>query len=121
MQSFDVLFIWFSLSYVKRSIFDSSSNGVYTIHHNAGGEYMHTLKRTQMYFPEDILRELKRKANEEKTTVTHIVREAVSELLKKEKAKNWAEDSLWDMVGSSSSKDRDLSVNHDKYLYGKNK
>jgi len=73
---------------------------------------MHTLKRTQMYFPEDVLRELKRKANEEKTTVTHIVREAVSELLKKEKAKSWAED---------SSKDRDLSVNHDKYLYGKTK
>jgi len=82
---------------------------------------MPTLKRTQMYFPEDVLRELKRKAREEKTTIAEIVRSSVSEILKKEKAKDWIEDPLWNMVGSSSSKDRDLSVNHDKYLYGKNK
>ncbi len=82
---------------------------------------MPTLKRTQMYFPEDVLRELKRKAREEKTTIAEIVRSSVSEILRKEKAKDWIEDPLWNMVGSSSSKDRDLSVNHDKYLYGKNK
>jgi predicted nucleic acid-binding protein len=80
---------------------------------------MPTLKRTQMYFPEEILRELKRKASEEKTTIADIVRSAVSELLKKEKTKNWMGDTLWNMVGTSSSKDKDLSVNHDKYLYGK--
>ncbi len=80
---------------------------------------MSTLKRTQMYFPEKTLRELKKKAKVEKATIASIVRNAVSELLKKEKAKNWTEDPLWDMVGTSSSKDRDLSVNHDKYLYGK--
>ncbi len=82
---------------------------------------MQTLKRTQMYFPENILRELKKKAEEEKTTVTNIVREAVSELLKREKARNWEEDTLWKMVGSSISRDKDLSVKHDKYLYGKKK
>ena len=82
---------------------------------------MPTLKRTQMYFPEDVLRELKRKAREEKTTIAEIVRSSVSEILRKEKAKDWIEDPLWNMVGSSSSKDRDLSVHHDKYLYGKNK
>jgi len=82
---------------------------------------MPTLKRTQMYFPEDLLRRLRRKADEENTTIAYIVRNAVSELLRKENEKNWIEDSLWKMVGSSSSKDRDLSVNHDKYLYGKNK
>lgn len=82
---------------------------------------MPTLKRTQMYFPEGILREIKRKAGEEKTTASNIVRGAVIELLKKDKRKNWAEDPLWNMIGSSSSKDRDLSVNHDKYLYGKDK
>ena len=80
---------------------------------------MSTLKRTQMYFPEEILRELKRKASEEKTTIAEIVRSAVSELLKKEKTKNWMEDTLWKMLGTSGSKDKDLSVNHDKYLYGK--
>ncbi|OGW47467.1 MAG: hypothetical protein A2Y66_00975 [Nitrospirae bacterium RBG_13_41_22] len=80
---------------------------------------MTTLKRTQMYFPEDMLSELKRKADEEKTTIANIVRIAVSEILEKEKKRNWIEDPLWDMVGASRSKDKDLSVNHDKYLYGK--
>ena len=80
---------------------------------------MATLKRTQMYFPEELLRELKRKASEEKTTMANIVRGAVSSLLKQKKAKNWMDDSLWNMIGASGSKDKDLSVNHDKYLYGK--
>jgi len=49
------------------------------------------------------------------------VRDAVSELFKKKTVKNWQKDPLWNMVGSSGSKDKDLSINHDKYLYGKNK
>ncbi len=82
---------------------------------------MAILKRTQMYFPEDIIIELKKKASKEKTTIANIVRVAVSELLKKEKAKNWEKDPLWNIVGSGISKDGDLSVNHDKYLYGRNR
>ncbi|MEK6590181.1 MAG: CopG family transcriptional regulator, partial [Nitrospinota bacterium] len=78
-----------------------------------------TLKRTQMYIPEDVLIELKKKAGKEKTTVADIVRNAVSEFLGKEKAKDWINDPLWNMIGSSSSGDKDLSINHDKYLYGK--
>jgi len=84
-------------------------------------ELMPTLKRTQMYFPDEMLRELKKRAVEEKTSIAGIVRCAVSELFKKKTVKGWQKDSLWDMVGTSSSKDKDLSVNHDKYLYGKNK
>jgi metal-responsive CopG/Arc/MetJ family transcriptional regulator len=80
---------------------------------------MSNLKRTQMYFPEDLLNKLKRKANNEKTTISNIVRTAIIELMKKEKVKNWDNDSLWSMVGSCTSNDKDLSVNHDKYLYGK--
>ena len=80
---------------------------------------MATLKRTQMYLPEDTLRKLKRKSKKEKTTVSNIVRNAISDFLSKEEKKNWAEDPLWEMVGKSSSKEADLSVNHDKYLYGK--
>lgn len=80
---------------------------------------MPTLKRTQMYFPEDMLRELKRKADDEHTTVSDIVRNVVSGALKEKREKNWIEDPLWNMIGASRSKDRDLSVNHDKYLYGK--
>jgi len=80
---------------------------------------MAVLKRTQMYFPEDLLAELKRKAEREKTTVSHIVRSVVSEVVKKDKVKNWETDPLWSMVGSSRSKDKDLSVDHDACLYGK--
>ncbi len=82
---------------------------------------MAMLKRTQMYFPEDVIMKLKRKASREKTTISDIVRNAVSEFFSKEKTKDWKKDPLWDMVGSSTSKDKDLSVNHDKYLYGKNR
>ncbi|MBI5893506.1 MAG: hypothetical protein HZB79_07640 [Deltaproteobacteria bacterium] len=82
---------------------------------------MSTLKRTQMYFPEDLIIELKKKAEKEKTTIAGVVRNAVLEFLGKEKAKDWTNDPLWNMVGSSSSNDRDLSINHDKYLYGKGK
>lgn len=31
----------------------------------------------------------------------------------------WADDPLWKMVGAGASKERDLSVHHDKYLYNK--
>jgi metal-responsive CopG/Arc/MetJ family transcriptional regulator len=80
---------------------------------------MPILKRTQMYFPEDLLDELRRKADKEKTTLSHLVRNAVLELLKKDKLQDWENDPLWSMVGSSQSKDEDLSINHDKYLYRK--
>ncbi len=82
---------------------------------------MATLRRTQMYLPEDILLELKRKAGKEKTTIANIVRNAVSDFLKKEKAKDWENDPLWNMVGAGSSQEGDISVNHDKYLYGKDR
>ena len=80
---------------------------------------MATLRRTQMYLPEDILLELKRKSNKEKTTIAHIIRNAVSDFLKREKERDWEKDSLWNMVGAGSSQEGDISVNHDKYLYGK--
>lgn len=80
---------------------------------------MSTLKRTQMYIPEELLDELKRKAGRENTTISNIVRTAILELMKKDKTKNWETDPLWEMVGMSRSEDHDLSVNHDKYLYGK--
>ncbi len=73
---------------------------------------MPTLKRTQMYFPDEMLRELKKRAVEEKTSIAGIVRGAVSELFKKKTVKSWQKDSLWDMQHSSSKDQLDLSVNH---------
>jgi hypothetical protein len=82
---------------------------------------MPVLKRTQMYFPEDLLNEMKRKAKKEKTTVSEIVREASLEFIRKDREKDWANDSLWNMVGSGESKEKDLSIRHDAYLYGRKK
>lgn len=82
---------------------------------------MSTLRRTQMYFPDELLTALKKRADEEGQTIASLVRDAVSEFLKKRKAKNWEKDTLWNLVGSSHSKDGDLSVKHDRYLYGKEK
>ncbi len=82
---------------------------------------MSTLKRTQIYFYEDMLMRLKRKAKTEKTTVADIVRNVISQFLAKEESKDWMKDPLWNIIGSGASKERDLSVNHDKYLYGKRK
>jgi metal-responsive CopG/Arc/MetJ family transcriptional regulator len=82
---------------------------------------MTILKRTQMYFPEDLLNEIKRKAKREKTTVSEIVREASLDFIKQDRTKDWANDPLWDMVGSSESNEEDLSIRHDDYLYGKKK
>lgn len=67
------------------------------------------LKRTQGSFDKNMFYKLNRKAK--------IMKNTVSEIFKKEKSKNWEDDSLWNIVGASSSKDKDLSVNHDKYLY----
>jgi len=43
---------------------------------------MSTLKRTQMYFPEDMLAELKLFAGAKKESISEVVREAVSTFLK---------------------------------------
>ncbi len=82
---------------------------------------MSTLRRTQIYLSEDMLNALKIKAKKEKTSIANIVRKAVSEILKREKMKDWENDPLWNIIGAGSSEDGDLSINHDKYLYGKNK
>jgi hypothetical protein len=69
-----------------------------------------TLKRTQMYFPDDMLRQVRQLAASEHSTIAEIVRSAVSEF--------WDSDPLWGIVGQAASTDGDLAVNHDVYLYG---
>jgi hypothetical protein len=71
-----------------------------------------------MYFPEDLLVELKKQAKEKNTTISDIVRKAVIGSVRQGKAKDWECDSLWNMVGAGESAEGDLSVNHDQYLYG---
>lgn len=77
-------------------------------------------KRVQMYFPEDLFQRLTETAKQEKLPVAAVVRKAVlSFLQKREEKKDWENDPIWDIIGAGESKDGDLSVNHDVYLYGK--
>jgi hypothetical protein len=80
-----------------------------------------TLKRTQMYFPEDMLQQVRQLADSEHTTIAEIVRSAVGEFLKKKTKKkviDWENDPLMKLIGQIETGDGDISVNHDAYLYG---
>lgn len=81
-----------------------------------------TLKRTQMYFPEDMLQQVRQLADSEHTTIAEIVRSAVGEFLSKKntkKAINWDNDPLMKLIEQApASGVVDASANHDFYLYG---
>ena len=78
------------------------------------------LKRTQMYFPEEMLQQVRQLADSEHSTIAEIVRAAVGDFLEKRKQKtaDWDNDPLWGIVGQTATADGDLSANHDAYLYG---
>lgn len=79
-----------------------------------------TLKRTQMYFPEEMLKQVKQVADQEHTTIAEIVRNAVGEFIKKKKKViDWDNDPLWEVIGHvEGSGCTDVAENHDVYLYG---
>lgn len=80
-----------------------------------------TLKRTQMYFPEDMLQQIRQLAESEHTTIAEVVRNAVGEFLSRKKKKkiDWDNDPLWDIIGQAGGSGCcDVAENHDAYLYG---
>jgi len=82
-----------------------------------------TLKRTQMYFPDEMLKQVRQLADSEHSTIAEIVRTAVGDFLEKRKKipSDWDNDPIWGIVGQTASADGDLSANHDAYLYGDKK
>lgn len=77
-------------------------------------------KRTQVYFPLNLYRQIKRTAKKESKSSAQIIREAVELYLEREKEKeiDWENDPIFKLVGIASSGLGDLAENHDKYLYG---
>ncbi len=76
-------------------------------------------KRTQVYFPEELYNRLKKRAEKEGKSVAAIIREASEEYLKKEEKEiDWENDPIFKLAGIFESKESDLSINHDHYLYG---
>ena len=74
-------------------------------------------KRTQLYFPEDLFQEIKEEAEKQKTSIAEIVRLAVKDFIERKKIIDWDKDPIWDLIGKVESKERDLSIKHDSYLY----
>lgn len=76
-------------------------------------------KRTQLYFPDPLFDELKRQAKKRHCSMAEVVRSAVKDFLAKKEVQDWNRDPLWEMIGKAESKEGDLSIHHDRYLYGR--
>lgn len=78
--------------------------------------------RTQVYLPRDIYERLQKRAEESDLTLAVQVREALVDYLERADAAEApvlrADDPIFQLIGAASSKEGDLSVNHDHYLYG---
>ncbi len=74
-------------------------------------------KRTQVYFPEKLYRDVQKRAKAETKSVAAVVREAVRKYLA-EKEIDWDNDPILKLVGIMKTGAMDLSDNHDYYIYG---
>ena len=74
-------------------------------------------KRTQVYFPEKLYRDVQKRAKAEAKSVAAVVREAVRKYLA-EKEVDWENDPIFKLVGIMKTGTTDLSENHDHYIYG---
>jgi len=75
-------------------------------------------KRTQLYFPEDLFEEIKEEAEKQKTSIAQIVRLAMRDFIERRKITDWDKDPVWSLIGKVKSKEGNLSIKHDYYLYG---
>lgn len=76
-----------------------------------------SIKRAQVYLTNEQFQRVTQLARKKHTSFAHLVREAVDEFLRNNHAK-WDHDPITRHVGSLRGKERDLSVNHDHYLFG---
>ncbi len=73
--------------------------------------------RTQVYLPEDLGMEIKLKAKRDKKSKAEIIRAALERGLVERKASNLG-DELLKIASLGGRGPKDLSTNHDDYLYG---
>ena len=76
--------------------------------------------RTQVYLPKDLYQEIRITAQQEKKARAQVIREALKKGLRKKKAKT-AGEALLEIAEMAKKYNwkgpKDLSINHDKYLY----
>ena len=77
-------------------------------------------KRTQIYLSLQMFGALKKEARAEKKPIAQVIREAIGNYLEERRVRkiDWKNDPLTKGIGSIHGSDTDLSINHDKYLYG---
>jgi hypothetical protein len=79
--------------------------------------------RFQVYLPRSIYERLQKRAAQHDLTLATQVRAALDDYLVRTDSQGddgvlHADDPIFQMIGAASSKEGDLSVNHDHYLYG---
>ncbi len=81
---------------------------------------MSTPIATNIRIPEEVLKELKYKAIEEKKSVNQLIREAIEASLSAPvKPERYAKDPFENVIGIARSGIKNGSTKHDRYLYGK--
>jgi hypothetical protein len=79
---------------------------------------MSTIVATNLRLPEELLKALKYKAIEEKTSVNQLIREAVElSLAAAAQPKSRGKDPFENIIGIAKSGIKDGSTKHDHYLY----
>ncbi len=79
--------------------------------------------RFQVYLPRSTYERLQKRASQYELTLATQVRAALDDYLERTESQDddgilHADDPIFQMIGMFSSKEGDLSVNHDHYLYG---
>jgi hypothetical protein len=83
---------------------------------------MSTIVATNLRLPEELLKALKYKAIEEKTSVNQLIREAVElSLATAIQPKSLTKDPFENIIGIAKSGIKDGSTKHDHYMYGRKK
>ena len=82
----------------------------------------HTIK-TQINLPKEQYNFLTTQAKEKRMSLSKIIQSVLGKYIKQEQSSNifTDDDTLWQIVGTGTSKISDGSVNHDQYIYGTKK
>jgi hypothetical protein len=82
--------------------------------------------RTQVYLPRDIYDQLKNRADAQGLTLAYQIREALVDYIavvheddEEELPILTEDDPIWDLIGAFDGGQEDGSVNHDRYIYGR--
>ena len=74
---------------------------------------------TNLYFPRGQYASMKQIAKKLGISIAEYVRQVLHRDIEfRAKQIDWENDPLWDIIGVGETKETDISVNHDHYLYG---